>query len=214
MARWSGAGGMIEWCEDGTCHLHLIGAMARVSPAVMKQCMEDEQIKQNLEEFIAKYFCECNEHAPGGVLHVMQENGQLLHVHSPLCSKYQKCNAAGQCKCRFEFGKPLCDPSDDKGAECVINEETGTWRWKLKRDHPMALSHTDQMYELHHACGGMPLFHHYAKFFGGSGADGQHVIFYTTNYTTKNGMPRLELKQLLLDVVQQCLRMAAERAGW
>ena len=183
------AGGTIEWCQDGTSHLHLIAALERISPQNMAEHLKDGETLKKLEEWIGALFCENNSHndlTDGALLRVMQEEGQLLHVHSALCSKYQKKNADGKCKCRFEYGRKLCDC--ENGAECVVNQETGSWKWNIERNHKMALCHCDALYEIHHACGGLPKFHHFCQFFGGSGADGQRVIMYATNYTTKMGM--------------------------
>jgi hypothetical protein len=69
----------------------------------------------------------------------------------------------------------------------------------------MALCHCDALYEIHYACGGMESCHHFCQFFGGSGADGQRVIMYATNYTTKMGMSRIEMKKMLREVVQQAM---------
>jgi hypothetical protein len=125
------AGGTIEWCQDGTSHLHLIAAMKCVAPKEMAECFENVDMKIRLEEWIGGLFCENNSHPEGGVLRVMEENGQLLHVHSLLCSKYQKTNSKGECKCRFEFGRPLCRPENGQKAECVLNAETESWHWEL-----------------------------------------------------------------------------------
>jgi hypothetical protein len=197
------AGGTIEWCQDGTSHLHLIAAMKRVAPKQMAECFDNVDVKNRLEGWVGSLFCENNSHPEGGLLGVMEENGKLLHVHTLLCSKYQKTNAKGECKCRFEFGRPLCKPGNGKKAECVVSTETESWHWELMRDHSMALCHCDALYEIHHACGGLENFHHFCQFFGGSGADGQRVIMYATNYTTKMGMTRIEMKKMLREVVQQ-----------
>lgn len=197
------AGGTIEWCQDGTSHLHLIAALERISPQNMAEHLKDGETLRKLEEWIGTLFCENNNHSDlvdGALLRVMQDKGQLLHVHSALCSKYQKKNADGKCKCRFEYGRKLYDC--ENGAECVVNQETTSWKWNIERDHKMALCHCDALYEIHHACGGLPKFHHFCQFFGGSGVDGQRVIMYATNYTTKMGMTRIELKKMLREVVQ------------
>jgi hypothetical protein len=167
------AGGTIEWCQDGTSHLHLIAALERISPQNMAEYMKDGKTLKKLEEWIGTLFCENNNHSDlvdGALLRVMQEEGQLLHMHSALCSKYQKKNADGKCKCRFEYGRKLCDC--ENGAECVVSQGSGSWKWNIERDHKMALCHCDALYEIHHACGGLPKFHHFCQFFGGSGADG------------------------------------------
>ena len=197
------AGGTIEWCQDGTSHLHLIAALERVSPQNMAEHLKDGETLKKLEEWIGTLFCENNNHSDfvdGALLRVMQDKGQLLHMHSALCSKYQKKNSDGKCKCRFEYGRQLCDC--ENGAKFIVNQETRSWKWKIERDHKMALCHCDALYEIHHACGGVPNFHHFCQFFGGSGADGQRVIMYATNYTTKMGMTRIEMKKMLREVVQ------------
>jgi len=89
------AGGTIEWCQDGTCHLHLIAAMKRVAPKKMEECFNNVDVKNRLEEWIGSLFCENNCHPEGGLLRVVEENGKLLHVHTLLCSKYQKTNSKG-----------------------------------------------------------------------------------------------------------------------
>ena len=76
----------------------------------------------------------------------------------------------------------------------------------------MALCHCDALYEIHYACGGIENFHHFCQFFGGSGADGQRVIMYATNYTTKMGMSRIEMKKMLREVVQQAM-VKVDKAG-
>ncbi len=210
------AGGTIEWCQDGTCHLHLIAAMKRIAPKKMEECFKNAVVKNRLEEWVGSLFCENNVHTEGGLLRMMEENGKLLHVHTLLCSKYQKTNSKGECKCRFEFGRPLCKPDNGQKAECVLNVETESWHWELERDHSMALCHCDALYEIHYACGGMENFHHFCQFFGGSGADGQRVIMYATNYTTKMGMSRIEMKKMLREVVQQAMGKMARvgAANW
>jgi hypothetical protein len=62
----------------------------------------------------------------------------------------------------------------------------------------------------------MENFHHFCQFFGGSGADGQQVIMYATNYTTKMGMTRVEMKKILREVVQQAIGKMARvgAANW
>src|SRR6516225_7064744 len=95
---------------DGTSHLHLIAAMKCVAPMKMAECFGNDVVKNKLEEWIGNLFCENNSHPEGGLLRVMEENGKLLHVHTLLCSKYQKTNTKGKCRCRFEFGRPLCKP--------------------------------------------------------------------------------------------------------
>lgn len=204
------AGGTIEWCQDGTSHLHLIAAMKSIAPKKMEECFKSVDVKNRLEEWIGSLFCENNVHTEGGLMRMMEENGKLLHVHTLLCSKYQKTNSKGECKCRFEFGRPLCNPLNGRRAECVLNVETESWQWELERDHSMALCHCDALYEIHYACGGMENFHHFCQFFGGSGADGQRVIMYATNYTTKMGMSRIEMKKMLREVVQQAIGKMAK----
>lgn len=205
------AGGTIEWCQDGTSHLHLIAAMKSVAPKKMEECSGNVNLKNRLEAWIGSLFCENNVHTEGGLMRMMEEDGKLLHVHTLLCSKYQKTNSKGECKCRFEFGRPLCNPLNGRRAECVLNVETESWHWELERDHSMALCHCDALYEIHYACGGMENFHHFCQFFGGSGADGQRVIMYATNYTTKMmGMSRIEMKKMLREVVQQAIGKMAK----
>ena len=67
----------------------------------------------------------------------------------------------------------------------------------------MALCHCDQLYEIIDECDGIENFHHFCQFFGGTGRDGQRVIMYCTNYTTKMSMMRVEMKQMLLGLVCQ-----------
>jgi len=93
------AGGTIEWCQDGTSHLHLIAAMKSVAPKKMEECFGNVNVKNRLEEWIGSLFCENNVHTEGGLMRMMEEDGKLLHVHTLLCSKYQKTNSKGKCKC-------------------------------------------------------------------------------------------------------------------
>ena len=216
-------GGTVEWCQDGTPHLHIIIATKNTSPTDMKEAFEDSDSNsklRKLEEWVAKTFCECNDHNNGGdssvLMRMMQEDGSLLHVHSAVCTKYQNPNAEGKVQCRFEYGRPTHECNNGTKAECLIFKEEEEeeeeeeesvvgkqWIWKLKRDHCMALCHCDELYEVSKVCGGIPHFHQFCQFFGGNGADGQRVIMYCTNYTTKMGMARIEMKKMLLEVVQQ-----------
>jgi hypothetical protein len=83
------AGGTIEWCQDGTSHLHLIAAMKCVASKEMAECFKSVDMKNRLEEWIGSLFCENNCHPDSGLLRVMEENGKLLHVHTGL---YSQCN--------------------------------------------------------------------------------------------------------------------------
>jgi hypothetical protein len=123
------AGGTIEWCPDGTCHLHLIAAMKRVAPKKMEECFNNADVKNRLEEWIGSLFCENNCHPDGALLGLMEESGKLLHMNTLLCLKYQKTNAKGECKCRFEFGRPLCKPDNGQKAKCVLNAKAESWHW-------------------------------------------------------------------------------------
>jgi hypothetical protein len=50
---------------------------------------------------------------------------------------------------------------------------------------------------------------HYVQFFGSSGGDGQRVISYCTNYTTKMGVSRIKMKQMLLDIANEAKAKAS-----
>ena len=57
---WAGA--TVEWCLEGTSHLHLIAALDKMTAASMQECLENPHTIRNTEEWLGKLFCEVSEH--------------------------------------------------------------------------------------------------------------------------------------------------------
>jgi hypothetical protein len=76
------AGGTVEWCVDGTSHLHLIFALTRITK--MEECFDNSIKMAALERWWGEHFCECVEHKDGTYMSVLQKQGKLVHKHTLL----------------------------------------------------------------------------------------------------------------------------------
>ncbi len=201
------AGGMIEWCQDGTSHLHLIGAAKTVAPDRMAEMFSDEDAKERIQQWVGTTFCEQYDHPQGTLLQLMMRNGdeaklsKLLHVHSHVCTRYQKLNKDNMCRCRFGFAKEVNELEEN--AHCELDHANQTWKMTIKRDDAMALPHCNGLAEVSHSCGGMPNMSQYCQFVGAGRQSPDGLIQYVTNYTTKLGMPRLKMMEMLLEEVKK-----------
>jgi hypothetical protein len=214
------AGGTVEWCIEGRPHLHLIVCAVNTTPEAVSKVLLDEAMKHKLEQWVAETFCESLDHGHdvSVVMRTKMEDGSLLHQHSALCKKYQTADDNGKVRCRFEYARQTHECTNGLKAQLHVNvpdEEsdvfaTPGWQWKLQRDHGNALCHSDKLYEVHNVCkdvvGDVA---HYVQFFGSSGGDGQRVISYCTNYTTKMGVSRIKMKQMLLDIANEAKAKAS-----
>jgi hypothetical protein len=214
------AGGTVEWCVEGRPHLHLIICAARTTPEAVSKALLDEAQKHKLEEWVAETFCESLDHGRdvSVVMHTKMEDGSLLHQHSAVCKKYQTADNNGKVRCRFEYAKQThqCTNGLKAQLQANVSEESSSdsttpgWQWKLQRDHGNALCHSDKLFEVHNVCkDALGDIAHYVQFFGSSGSDGQRVISYCTNYTTKAGISRIKVKQVLLDIANEAKAKAA-----
>jgi hypothetical protein len=188
--------------------LHLIVCAAKTTPEAVAKAMMNNKEKRKLEQWVADTFCESLDHGHdvSVVMRKKMEDGSLLHQHSTLCKKYQTADDNGKVRCRFEYARQTHECRNRLKAELLVDDEvaeTVGWQWKLRRDNGNALCHSDKLFEVHAACKDLGDVAHYAQFFGSSGGDGQRVISYCTNYTTKAGVSRIKMKQLLLDIAYE-----------
>lgn len=208
------AGGTVEWCVEGRPHLHLIVCAAKTTPEAVAKAMMNDEKKRKLEQWVADTFCESLDHGHNVsvVMRKKMEDGSLVHVHGAVCKKYQTADDNGKVRCRFEYARQTHQCGNGLKAELLVDDGVagaGGWQWKLQRDHGHALCHSDKLFEVHAACKDLGDVAHYAQFFGSSGGDGQRVISYCTNYTTKVGVSRIKMKQLLLDIAHEAKAKAA-----
>ena len=201
-------GGTVEWCQEGRPHFHFLACAKKVAPQSVSDTLKKEGGKEELEKWVGLRFCESVGHEhESDAMKEMSRKGGVTHEHSQLCTKYQTPSKDGKFRCRFEYGRALQADDNGFGAEMKMTEQDGKdgWQWLIARDHGMALCHSDGLYDVHFECGGMAV-NQYCQFFGGSGEDGQRVIAYCTNYTTKMGLSRIELKRMLLEVAEEARR--------
>src|SRR3569623_991780 len=154
--------------------------------------------------FCAKFYLDVDGSFMRALMNERGANSKLLHEHSSGCCKYQHL-VDNKCPCRHRFGKKICeiiadDDDDDEddgggvvaptGAQCVLDRDNQSYVWKLERDHCMAMPHSDALYEIHYACGGMENFNHFCELVSsgsvtGNGKDAEDAILYVTKYLNK-----------------------------